>query len=272
MVNKNISSVGGFISSGSRTNLTDARFRGQEYTVYSSKTTHQYEAFLGEAFDGFRCDSCGALADRAQCWDASASEIDAVTATLTPKTDGSSTLTFTGFGAMTDYSSVTQVPWRHYYPTVSEIVFGDGITHISQYGFDYFNGITSLSLPKSVVSIGEYAFRRCENLISVTIPASVTAIGDYNFRQCDNLTVYGTIGSEAERFATENAVPFAPIGDMNADAALECTDAVYLLYHTMLPEQYPIEQNGDIDGSGTVDGQDAVYLLYHILLPTFYPL
>ena len=61
-------------------------------------------------------------------------------------------------------------------------------------------------------------------------------------------------------------------GDFTGDGAKGSEDALYLLYHTLLPEKYPIYQNGDINQDGVTDSGDAIYLLYHILLPEQYPL
>lgn len=61
-------------------------------------------------------------------------------------------------------------------------------------------------------------------------------------------------------------------GDVNGDTFVDSNDAIYLLYHTLLPERYEINQNGDFDGDGFVNSNDAIYLLYFTLLPERYPL
>ncbi|MDD6484370.1 MAG: DUF6273 domain-containing protein [Clostridiales bacterium] len=61
-------------------------------------------------------------------------------------------------------------------------------------------------------------------------------------------------------------------GDVNGDDSVDSDDAIYLLYYTLLPEDYPINQNGDFNGDGEVNSDDAIYLLYHTLLPDSYPL
>jgi hypothetical protein len=62
------------------------------------------------------------------------------------------------------------------------------------------------------------------------------------------------------------------LGSMDGDEDVDSDDAIYLLYHTFLPEEYPLDQNGDMDGDGDVDSDDAIYLLYHTFLPDEYPL
>ncbi|MBQ9860416.1 MAG: metallophosphoesterase [Clostridia bacterium] len=62
--------------------------------------------------------------------------------------------------------------------------------------------------------------------------------------------------------------------DFDGDKAVTSRDAIYLLYHTMLPEQYPVEDSDayDFNGDGMINTDDAIYLLYSIMLPESYPL
>lgn len=61
-------------------------------------------------------------------------------------------------------------------------------------------------------------------------------------------------------------------GDVNGDGLVDSNDAIHLLYYTLLPERYEINQNGDFDGNSLVNSDDAIYLLYFTLLPERYPL
>lgn len=61
-------------------------------------------------------------------------------------------------------------------------------------------------------------------------------------------------------------------GDVNGDNEVSSDDAIQLLYYTLLPDLYPINQDGDFDGNGEVNSDDAIYLLYYTLLPDLYPL
>lgn len=61
-------------------------------------------------------------------------------------------------------------------------------------------------------------------------------------------------------------------GDVNGDGAVNKTDALHLLKHTILPAVYTINQSGDMNGDGAVNKADALYLLKHTILPTAYPL
>ena len=61
-------------------------------------------------------------------------------------------------------------------------------------------------------------------------------------------------------------------GDVNGDGFVDSNDAIHLLYHTLLPERYEINQSGDFDGDSYVNSNDAIHLLYYTLLPERYPL
>ena len=61
-------------------------------------------------------------------------------------------------------------------------------------------------------------------------------------------------------------------GDVDDDGDVDSDDAIYLLYYTFQPEEYPINQSGDMDGDGDVDSDDAIYLLYFTFQPDDYPL
>ena len=61
-------------------------------------------------------------------------------------------------------------------------------------------------------------------------------------------------------------------GDIDGEEGISNKDAIYLLYHTFLPEKYPVNQNCDYNGDGVIDNKDAIYLLYYTFLPDKYPL
>ncbi len=61
-------------------------------------------------------------------------------------------------------------------------------------------------------------------------------------------------------------------GDFNSDELVTDADALYLLYHTIFGNSYPIEQNCDYNNDGEVTDSDALYLLYHTIFGDSYPL
>ena len=73
-----------------------------------------------------------------------------------------------------------------------------------------FEGIAAqrVEVAKNVVSIGPRAFANCPNLIEIIIPATVQRIDDTALQGSINAIVFGTAGSEAQRFANENRIPF----------------------------------------------------------------
>lgn len=95
------------------------------------------------------------------------------------------TLTFTGSGAMPNYSSSLNTPWgktvssiytdrkgnvTNYYITddVEKIIIGSGITSIGNFNFDCCGYLKNVELASSVKSIGSNAFNRCANLATIT--------------------------------------------------------------------------------------------------------
>ena len=55
------------------------------------------------------------------------------------------------------------------------------------------------------------------------------------------------------------------VGDLDINGVVDTDDAIYLLYHTLFGEDYPVNQYVDFDCNGVVDTDDAIYLLYHTL-------
>lgn len=98
------------------------------------------------------------------------------------------TLTISGTGAMTDYTTSENLPWFSRKDALTSVVINEGVTRIGTYGFCGCTGLTSVTIPDSVTSIGDWTFTACGSLIEVTIPNSVTAIGEWAFYFCYNLT------------------------------------------------------------------------------------
>lgn len=61
-------------------------------------------------------------------------------------------------------------------------------------------------------------------------------------------------------------------GDLNEDGQVDSSDAIYLLWYTFLPEQYPINQKVDFNNDSQTDSEDAIYLLWYTFLPDLYPI
>ena len=108
------------------------------------------------------------------------------------------TLTFSGTGAMKDYSSVGSAPWFKALDPYNDsdssirltVTVGEGITHISSYFSGAFSDICGeIKLPSTLTSIGSHAFEWLSGGLpsSLTIPAKITDLGDYTFANCSGL-------------------------------------------------------------------------------------
>ena len=75
-----------------------------------------------------------------------------------------------------------------------------------------FEGIPAsyIEITENVKSIGARAFADCKNLTGLVIPATVESIDDTALDGSVNATIYGEIGSEAQRFAEANGIDFVP--------------------------------------------------------------
>ena len=95
------------------------------------------------------------------------------------------TLTISGRGEMTDYSSSKHAPWS---TLIKRVRIEEGVTSIGDYAFKNCSKLSSVELPESLTDIGSCAFRLCAALTEFTIPDSVTSIGDYAFCACKSLS------------------------------------------------------------------------------------
>lgn len=96
---------------------------------------------------------------------------------------------------------------------LTEVTIPDGVKKIGISAFADCNNLTAVTIPSSVKSIGDFAFYRCPNLSVAVVPDSVAQIGVNAFGwngSLTNLTMYGSLGSYAEYYAEEYAIPFVP--------------------------------------------------------------
>ncbi|MBQ9116402.1 MAG: leucine-rich repeat domain-containing protein, partial [Clostridia bacterium] len=94
----------------------------------------------------------------------------------------SGTLTISGSGVMPDYAYNT-MPWYGNAARVTKLVISEGVQNVGRCAFYGFNGITEVTLPRTMTVIGEYAFFGCSALKRIAIPENVFSIGAYAFRK-----------------------------------------------------------------------------------------
>jgi len=84
--------------------------------------------------------------------------------------------------------------------------------------------------------------------------------------------------STALRYAKDNLIgheiqEYKPLlGDMDGNDVVNSDDAIYLLYHTLMSDKYPANQDCDFNGDNMVNSDDAIYLLYYAMMPERYPI
>lgn len=160
---------------------------------------------------------------------------------------------------------------------LKSIAIPNSVTSIGDYAFKGCAGLTCITIPNSVTSIGDGAFFDCIALTSATIPDSVTSIIDYTFgyyfddysyiNKIYFFTIYGAIGSAAEKYAKKNGFIFKKIdlesskiiGDANGDNTVDILDAAAIQKHASGISELNSEQlvAADVNGDGNVDVLDA---------------
>ena len=98
----------------------------------------------------------------------------------------------------------------------------------------------------------------------ISISCKVIATEQFDNKVESNINLsyeYGTI-------TVYNVLP----GDMDGNDVVNSDDAIYLLYHTLMSDKYPANQDCDFNGDNMVNSDDAIYLLYYVMMPERYPI
>jgi len=98
--------------------------------------------------------------------------------------------------------------------------------------------------------------------------AEVGAGYDYYFIRAYTETSY----VDSNKFYVTEKSHSSMIGDLNNDGYVNDEDVILLLWHTLLPDLYPIQGDADFNADSSVNDEDVIYLLWHTLLPDLYPL
>lgn len=154
-------------------------------------------------------------------------------------------------GDITIPSGVTEIGRKAFAgcTTISSVKIPEKVTTIGESAFDSCNKLVSVKLPSTLTTIGNNAFFGCTSLNDIVIPESVNELGICAFCHCDQLTdmyvpqsvktignyamgylfvngkyspvenfcIMGVKGSQAEKFAEENAnITFLTKEDLTA--------------------------------------------------------
>ena len=115
---------------------------------------------------------------------------------------GTNTLSITGTGAMPNYASTNDQPWKAFQSGIKTVIIGDNVITIGEHAFAACNALQNVTLGSRVQTIEVSAFGTCQALQSISFPASVTTIGKHAFLNCrvlqnvsfsDGLTTIGEL-------------------------------------------------------------------------------
>ena len=129
------------------------------------------------------------------------------------------TLTVSGNGAMTTFSSVTAQPWQKYKNDITKVIIENGVVSIGRCAFYGFENIVEVILPETLTEIEQYAFFSCKGLTALNIPENVNFIGQYAFRK-SGITDFSIADAESWVFADGTVLT-------NANSAFK-TDPTYM--------------------------------------------
>lgn len=97
------------------------------------------------------------------------------------------TMVISGNGAMPNYSSYNDQPWKDYWNSITSIVVNEGITHIGNLAFMNSFANKSIKLPSTLKTIGTGAFNKNYNTGEtgeLVLPAGIESIGKQAFTKC----------------------------------------------------------------------------------------
>ena len=141
----------------------------------------------------------------------------------------------TGMTSYTVPSHITEIGSSVFSHTdfLKRVVIHDGVTKIGDHAFAFASALEEVTWPSSAKTIEVATFYEC-GLTTFVIPATVTAVEDYGFyncydleklyvlgdlksigedvfTDCSKLTIYGRSGTNVEKYAKQNGIPFVVI-------------------------------------------------------------
>lgn len=140
------------------------------------------------------------------------------------------TLLISGYGAMYDWDSPVDVPWKSVLYAIKKVVVEDSITTIGKNAFGACLNLESVFLGELMTAIGDYAFSGCTGLTDIEILEKVTDIGEHAFSGCSQVTIFGYEYSYAESYAKEHHIPFEICPDSAFDRKIYHASYIYDFY------------------------------------------
>ena len=175
-------------------------------------------------------------------------------------------------------------------PKLTEVTLPADMKAIPEGLFTYCSTLTKLVIPQGVTSIGDYAFDGCDYLSVVFFRGTKADRQSMNIGYVNQNLTSATwhyevedaiLGGQECYYCSEcdgyflpdgTKIQRYPIGDFTNDNMVNSEDVIYLLWHTMFPESYPVEAPADFTEDGKVNSEDVIYLLWHTMFPEGYPL
>ena len=126
-------------------------------------------------------------------------------------------LTISGSGAMTEYASMTSVPWYDNRDLILSVVIDEGVTSISKSVFYNYTNLTDVTIASSVKSIATHAFYNCKNLknVNITDPSAWCKIAFADIqanpmRHAQQLRILNGQGAEVTAVVLDGSVTSIP--------------------------------------------------------------
>lgn len=118
-------------------------------------------------------------------------------------------MTITGTGPMTDFASISEVPWNSYRDDITSVTITDGVTSVGSNSFGYHENLVTVTIGNDVETIGYYAFGDCYKFTTLNLGNSVRHIGNRAFMWAKVLTGFtlpSTLETIGERAFLQNKV------------------------------------------------------------------
>ena len=174
--------------------------------------------------------------------------------------------TVTSIGTSDNYCSAFVAPG------LTNITIPEGVTTINHHSFSNC-GLSCVTIPASVDLIGADAFTDCKSLKCILISGSNTKLEakafGYNIynKKTDGVVIYGSEGSDAQRYANENGFRFVilenieniKVGDVNGDKSIDILDSSEIQKNAVGKAEFDNNMNysADVNGDNVVDILDA---------------